>query len=185
MGRRVLDEDKRESLSCAGYKVVHVDGFRAYAPGGKYLGAEHSPAEAWGLCVDHEEGMDEGQEVELTNEERAKQFVCVGVPKLAQEKRAAAIADALDEAEKRGRQAGLDEAESLLGRPVLEALGELKWKECQQSPFEKCLEVLEGVRQSIIRRTEGTGISGDEYTRELSRAQGVLECMAAIRHSQH
>jgi hypothetical protein len=74
MSRRILDEDKRESLSCKGYKVVELDGFRAYAPNQEYLGAEHSPGEAWGLCVDHEEGKQMPETKELSAEDIAQQY---------------------------------------------------------------------------------------------------------------
>lgn len=58
---------------------------------------------------------------------------------------------------------------------------EERGRQSVQSVAVGVLTILESVRQQIIQRTEGTGVSGDEYTRELSRAQGVLECIAAVR----
>lgn len=102
-GRRILDEDKRESLSCQGYKVVEVDGFRAYAPNQEYLGVEHSPGEAWGICVDHEEGSEMPETKAPTTEERARQLYNRLSESPSGAYDVAVLTLAIEQAEERGR----------------------------------------------------------------------------------
>lgn len=97
--RSVIDEDKQEALSCQGYKIVPLDGWRAYTPEGEYLGMEESIPQAWGLCADHCEGVKMPEET--TSEERAESAIR-GFMSRSWNENIASVAAAIREAEQRG-----------------------------------------------------------------------------------